>query len=147
MCVCVCVCSGNRQLPLTPFISTAGVTSGPLHCPHKCACTHAHTHINQHTHIHRHTHRGVSVRGGVWGDLELLTENKRVNQEKMQPLRITFTTMRRKNPRPHSQKRKENLVSLFQSSRKCLTKAQIENIFVKRLQAPFIKKDLTPRNV
>lgn len=44
-----------------------------------------------------------------------------------------------KNPQPHPQKRKKNLVSLFQSSQKCLTKAEIENILDKRNQAPFWK--------
>ena len=45
-----------------------------------------------------------------------------------------------KNPQPQPQKRKKNLVSLFQSSQKCLTKAEIENILDKRIQAPLLKR-------
>lgn len=72
------------------------------------------------------------------GDLELLTENKEGNQEKKNAASSNKSHHNaEKNPQPHPQKHKKNLVSLFQRSQKYLTKAEIENILDKRNQAPF----------
>jgi len=113
---------------------------------HTCA-PHAHTYGGvesakpcAHLHTHTHTHTQLSV--CVWelgGDLELLTENKERNQEKMQPLRINLTTMLRKIPNLTPRNTRKTWFLSFQSSQKCLTKAEIENILDKRIQAPFWK--------
>lgn len=92
-----------------------------------------------------HTQAQVCVRGkggcvyGGGGDLELLTENKERNQEKMQPLRINLTTMLRKIPNLTPRNARKTWFLSFQSSQKCLTKAEIKNILDKRIQAPLRK--------
>lgn len=108
------VCSENKQL--LP-------AEGPCHWPyssqqqvsHQVPASPSHTHTHTHTpmckiteacaHLHTlssvshtHTDECVCERERVRGDLELLTENKEGNQEKMQPLRINLTTMLRKIP-------------------------------------------------
>lgn len=94
-----------------------GPATDPIHCNSRChikspprpaAHTHSHmcpAHIHPYakssctfTHTHTHTDENVCVCLWVRGDLELLTENKEGNQEKMQPLRINLTTMLRKIP-------------------------------------------------
>lgn len=79
---------------------------------------------------------GVCMGGG---NLELLTENKERNQEKMQPLRINLTTMLRKIPNLTPRNARKTWFLSFQSSQKCLTKAEIKNILDKRIQAPLRK--------
>lgn len=151
------VCSDNKQL--LP-------AEGPCHWPyssqrqvsHQVPASPSHAHIHTcaplaHTYAHvekqqgsctSHTHTGTSVwegRAGVCmgGGLELLTENKEWNQEKMQPLRINLTTMPRKIPNLTPRNARKTWFLSFQSSQKCLTKAEIKNILDKRIQAPLRK--------
>lgn len=120
-----------RALPLTLFIPTAGVTSSPASASrthiHTCAPqTHTHTHTCKTTEpcarLHTHTDECMCVCVWVKGDLELLTENKEENQEKMQPLRINLTTMLSKNPQPHPRNARKTLFLSFKAVKSVLQK-------------------------
>lgn len=125
-------CSENKQLLLA---------EGPCHWPyssqqqvsHQVPASPSRTRIHTcgpHTHIHTpmckitdprarlHTHTCVWVRG----DLELLTENKEGNQEKMQPLRINLTTMLRKIPNLTPRNARKTLFLSFKAVKSVLQK-------------------------
>lgn len=140
-----------RALPLTLFIPTAGVTSSPrptLTHTHIHTCA-PHTHAHKHTHAQNHrasctfTHTLTHTQMSVWcvceGGPGTTYREQRGKSGKNAASSNKSHHNAEKNPQPHPQKRKKNLVSLFQSSQKCLTKAEIENILDKRIQAPFWK--------
>lgn len=135
-----------RALPLTLFIPTAGVTSSPRLVRTHIANTHSHTHT--HTHIHVQIHRDSCAYKYTlahrWecegGPGTTYREQRGKSGKNAASSNKSHHNAEKKNPQPHPQKRKKNLVSLFESSQKCLTKAQIKNILDKRIQAPFLKR-------
>lgn len=145
-------CSENKQLQPAegprhwPYSSQQQVSHQVPALPsrtrkHTCA---AHTHGRAHTHTHKfieanarahtHTHRW-ECKGGPGTTYREQRRKSGKNAASSNKSHHNAET----NPQPHPQKCKKNLVSLFQSSQKCLTKAQIENILDKRIQAPFWK--------
>lgn len=97
-------CSENKQL-LPAEGPCHWLYSSQQQVSHQVPASPSHTHshmCSSCTHMLMQNHRAlctfVCVCVYVGGDLELLTENKEGNQEKMQPLRINLTTMLRKIP-------------------------------------------------
>ncbi len=151
-------CSENKQLlPAEgpchwPYSSQQQVSHQVPASPsrthiHTCA-THTHTHARAksqsivHVYTHTHTHRWECVCVCVCvceGGPGTTYREQRGKSGKNAASSNKSHHNAEKNPQPHPQKRKKNLVSLFQSSQKCLTKAEIENILDKRIQAPFWK--------
>lgn len=130
-------CSENKQLlPVEgpchwPYSSQQQVSHQVPPQPHARTFTHVlHRHTHTHTckttepcaRLHTHTDECMCVCVWVKGDLELLTENKEENQEKMQPLRINLTTMLRKNPQPHPRNARKTLFLSFKAVKSVLQK-------------------------